>query len=297
MSGKKNGDRSGDTRHPPPAEQRGAGRRSEEGERETLRKRLGKIRHKIVVMSGKGGVGKSTVAVNAAMSLALEGYMVGLLDLDIHGPSIPRMLNMEGARLTAAEDALLPPFYVDNLKVMSIGFMLKRASDAVIWRGPAKMLMVKQFLMDVEWGELDYLVIDSPPGTGDEPLSIFQLIEDLCGAVIVTTPQAVSVIDVGRAITFCRRLNISVIGLVENMSGMRCPHCGKDIELFKTGGGEKLAAEAGVPLLSRIPIDPEIVETSDTGVPYVYRNAKSETAAAMEKIAAAIIAKTTTPAA
>jgi ATP-binding protein involved in chromosome partitioning len=240
-----------------------------ETEQTQIRRRMAKIKHKILILSGKGGVGKSTVAVNLAASLALNNSKVGLLDIDIHGPSIPKILNLEDKKLTAFGDTIMPLPVSANLVVMSIGFMLKDKDDPVIWRGPMKYQMIKQFLRDVEWSNLDYLIVDSPPGTGDEPLSIAQLIEKLDGAVIVTTPQQLAITDVRKAVSFCRQLYIPVIGVIENMSGFVCPKCGNNTDIFESGGGEKFAKEMNVPFLGRIPIDPKIVKACDSGRPYV----------------------------
>jgi len=258
-------------------------------EREALRERLCNIKHKIIILSGKGGVGKSTVAVNLAMSLSLAGRKVGLLDIDIHGPSIPRLLNMESVKINAMGNLLIPAYSENHIKVMSIGLLLGEGDQAVIWRGPMKMKIIKQFLKDVEWGELDYLIIDSPPGTGDEPLSICQLIEDADGAIIVTTPQELSLIDVRRSITFCRKLNLSVLGVIENMSGFVCPHCSNVVDIFKKGGGEVMAHEMSVPFLGSIPIDSDIVEACDAGQPYISHYSSSETAKSFAKITRPII--------
>jgi len=257
-------------------------------ERQALASRLCRIRHKVLVLSGKGGVGKSTVAVNLAVSLSLAGKRVGLLDVDIHGPSIPRMLGLEGQRLEVENQALVP-LEIGDLKVVSIGLLLSGRSDAVIWRGPLKMGVIKQFLKDVEWGELDYLVIDSPPGTGDEPLSVCQLIPDADGAVIVTTPQEVALSDVRRCVNFCRQLRMSVLGVVENMSGFACPQCGQVTDIFKAGGGERMAGEMGVRFLGRIPIDPRIAQACDDGRPYVHHYAETLTARAFQQVIAPIL--------
>jgi Mrp family chromosome partitioning ATPase len=253
-------------------------------ERQALQKRLRKIKHKVLVLSGKGGVGKSTVAVNLAVALASQGKQVGLLDIDIHGPNVPKMLGVEGERLTGEPESLHPYPYSDNLKLMSIAFLLQSPDSAVIWRGPLKWNVIKQFLKDVEWGELDYLIVDAPPGTGDEPLSVCQLIEDADGAVIVTTPQDVSVMDVRKCINFCRQLNLPVLGVVENMSGFVCPHCGKSTDLFKKGGGEKMAGELGVPFLGAVPLDPVVVESGDSGAPIVSASPDSAPAKAFAQI-------------
>jgi Mrp family chromosome partitioning ATPase/predicted Fe-Mo cluster-binding NifX family protein len=257
-------------------------------ERRALKSRLCRIKHKVIVLSGKGGVGKSTVAVNLAVSLMLAGKRVGLLDVDIHGPSVPKMLKLEGTPVQAEEGCIIP-VELGDLKVMSIGFLLQDQDDAIIWRGPMKMGVIKQFLKDVEWGDLDYLIIDAPPGTGDEPLSVCQLIEDADGAVVVTTPQDVALAAVRKSITFCRQLNLPVLGVVENMSGFVCPHCGKVTEVFKSGGGERMAKEMGVPFLGRIPMDPAIGEACDDGKPYVRYYARTETAKAFGRIVVPIL--------
>jgi ATP-binding protein involved in chromosome partitioning len=247
-------------------------------EQEDLSRRMAQIHHKILVLSGKGGVGKSTVAANLAVSLALAGHRTGLLDVDIHGPSIPKLLNIEGRPVSVKDEAIVPIEFGDNLKIMSIGLLLQSDKDAVIWRGPMKMGVIRQFLKDVEWGELDYLIIDSPPGTGDEPLSVCQLVGEADGAIIVTTPQDLAIADVRKAVTFCRTLRMPILGIIENMSGFACPKCGEVTHIFKQGGGERLALEMLVPFLGSIPIDPQIVEASDTGKPYLYFYSKTETA-------------------
>lgn len=257
-------------------------------EQEALNQRLRRIRHKILVMSGKGGVGKSTVAANMAISLALAGKHVGLLDVDIHGPSIPKMLHLESVEVQIADGAILPVVHA-GLKVMSIGFLLRDRDEAVIWRGPMKMTVIKQFLKDVEWGELDYLIIDSPPGTGDEPLSVCQLAAPVDGAVVVTTPQDVATADVRKSINFCHQLKLNVLGVVENMSGFVCPKCGEVTDIFKSGGGERMASEMAVPFLGRIPIDPAVGEACDAGKAFVYHYSRTETAKAFEKVIAPML--------
>jgi len=252
-------------------------------DRRKLQSHLCRIRHKIVVMSGKGGVGKSTVAVNLAVALMLAGKRVGLLDVDIHGPSVPTMLGLEDETVHSSETEMLP-IELGDLKVMSIGFLLKHQDDAVIWRGPLKMGVIKQFLKDVAWGELDYLIIDSPPGTGDEPLSVCQLIDSMAGAVVVTTPQKVAAVDVRKSITFCRQLQVPVLGVVENMSGFVCPKCGELTPIFRANGGKNLALEMGVPFLGKIPLDPQIGEACDAGRAYLHHFAGTPTAAAMRAI-------------
>ena len=248
------------------------------------------IHHKILVMSGKGGVGKSTVAANLAIALALQGRRVGLLDVDIHGPSIPKMLHLEEAEIGANETGWIQPVELAGVKMMSIGLLLRDRDAAVIWRGPLKMGAIKQFLEEVEWGELDYLIIDSPPGTGDEPLSVCQLAAPLDGAVVVTTPQDVSTADVRRSISFCRQFDLRVLGVIENMSGFVCPHCGTLTDIFKSGGGERMAESMGVPFLGRIPIDPAIGVACDDGKPFVYHYNKTETAKAFAGIVEPLLA-------
>lgn len=258
-------------------------------DRQELAQRMCHIKHKILVLSGKGGVGKSTVAVNLAVSLMLAGKRVGLLDVDIHGPSIPKMLRLEGAPVLNEGNVILP-VELGDMKVLSLGFFLRSTDDAVIWRGPMKMGVIKQFLKDVDWGELDYLIIDSPPGTGDEPLSVCQLVENADGAIIVTTPQDISIADVRRSISFCRTLHMPVLGVVENMSGFACPHCGNVTNIFKTGGGKRMADEMGVPFLGPIPLDPQVGEACDAGTPYVHHFARTETAKAFGRVIQPILA-------
>ncbi len=248
-------------------------RKSEQGFYESdkntlLDRRLGKIKNKILVISGKGGVGKSTVAVNIASVLASEGKKVGILDVDIHGPSIPLMLGVHGATLYGEGEDILP-ITIGSLKIMSVGFLLKSHNDPVIWRGPMKMNMITQFLQDVKWGDLDYLIIDCPPGTGDEPLSVCQLIKNPTGAVVVTTPQNVAINDVRKSISFCNSLDLPVLGVIENMSGFKCPKCGEISNIFSEGGAEKMASELKVPFLGKIPIEAEIVVSGDSGRPFV----------------------------
>lgn len=262
-------------------------RKPEESQEEFLRRQkieasLCKIRHTFLVLSGKGGVGKSTVAVNLAMSLAMEGYKVGLLDIDIHGPSVPTMLGLTRELVFQSDEGgdLEPVRLSENLSVMSIGFFLERNDQAVVWRGPMKTGMIRQFLADVNWGNLDALIVDCPPGTGDEPLSIIQAIPNADGAIVVTTPQEVALADVRRSISFCRLLKLPVIGLVENMSGLICPHCSKSVPLFKQGGGKKLAAEMDIPFLGAVPLDPTLVTAADNGEPYIAKYRESAAARA-----------------
>lgn len=231
---------------------------------------LGKIKNKILVMSGKGGVGKSTVSVNLAIGLANKGYKVGLMDVDLHGPDICRMLSLTG-RMEGmhTKEGLMPPMmYNDNLKVISLESMLENRDDPIIWRGPLKNQAIRQFVADVAWEDLDYLVIDAPPGTGDEPMAVAHTIKD-ARALVVTTPQQIALADVRKSINFCKHVKMEIVGLVENMSGFICPHCDKPVDIFKTGGGEKLASEFSIPFLGRIPVDPKVVVAGDDGAPYL----------------------------
>ncbi len=279
------------------AQKKRPGERDEDfHDRQALLSRLCQIEHKIMVLSGKGGVGKSTVAVNIAAALAMEGKRVGLLDVDIHGPSVPRLLAIKDTPLPGGENTLCPvqiAFRPGTLSVMSIGFLLNER-DAVIWRGPRKHGLIKQFLRDVEWGELDYLVIDAPPGTGDEPLAIAELISNADGAVVVTTPQQVAIQDVRRCIVFCGQLDLAVIGVVENMSGFSCPKCGEAFKIFGGAGGRAIAEEMDVPYLGAIPIDPEVVVACDGGTPMVQAKPDSETAKAFGRIVQTLLERTDT---
>lgn len=253
-------------------------------ERSRLEATMALVKHKFMVLSGKGGVGKSSVTVNLAVTLAKEGFGVGIMDADIHGPNVPKMMGVEEKRLVGNQDGLVPIKAESGVKVMSVAFLLRNKDDAIIWRGPLKHSLIKQFLGDVFWGPLDYLIIDLPPGTGDEALSTAHLIQDVDGAIIVTTPQDVALLDARKSITFCRQLNIPLIGVVENMGGFTCPHCHQGIDLFKIGGGEKAAQDMGVPFLGRIPLDPGIVISTDDGVPFVGKNPESKVAEAFHQI-------------
>jgi len=257
--------------------------------RRQLQARLAPIRHKILVLSGKGGVGKSTVAVNLAAALRFSGKRVGLLDVDIHGPSIPTLLGLEREMIQAGEEGLRP-IEKDGLKVMSLGFLLRNPDDAVIWRGPIKMGVINQFLKDVEWGGLDYLIIDCPPGTGDEPLSVCQLIGTLDGAVVVTTPQKVAAVDVRKSITFCRQLKVPVLGVVENMSGFVCPQCGTLTPILRAGGGQRIAEDMQVPFLGSIPMDPQIAEACDNGQAFIQHFSDSPTAKILREVIQPVLA-------
>lgn len=252
---------------------------------------LTRIENTLMILSGKGGVGKSTVAVNIAAALAASDRQVGLLDIDIHGPSIPTLLNLERSVVPGtSEKGLIPVRYNDNLKVMSIEFVMKDQTDeAVIWRGPMKHRMIRQFIAEADWGQLDYLIVDAPPGTGDEPLSICQMAPPRSKAVIVTTPQRVAVKDVKKSIRFCKTLGMPVFGIVENMSGFVCPDCGATHDLFKRGGGADLARETGFRFLGRIPIDPRLVTASDEGKPFVLEYPTSPTTRAFDEIIAPML--------
>ncbi len=250
---------------------------------------LGKIKNKILVMSGKGGVGKSTVSVNLALGLAEKGYQVGLMDVDIHGPDVVRMLNMKGnLDPNQSADGLIPPLqYNDRLKVVSLEYMMRDRDEAIIWRGPLKIQAIRQFVADMDWGELDYLIIDAPPGTGDEPLSVAQTIPHV-KAVVVTTPQKVALADVRKSINFCKAVKVEIVGVVENMSGFVCPHCDQTVDIFKSGGGEDLARELDLPFLGKIPMDPKVVLAGDDGLPYLSSGADSPAAKAFAKVVTAV---------
>jgi len=254
-----------------------------------ITKNLGKIKHKIFVLSGKGGVGKSTVSANVALSLVQNGYNVGLMDCDIHGPSIPKILGIEDKRPMSTENGIEPVLVSPKLKVMSMGFLLQDRDSPVIWRGPLKMTAIKQFISDFNWGDLDYLIVDLPPGTGDEPLSIAQLIPNSDGAVIVTTPQDVALLSVRKSINFVKQMNTPVIGIVENMSGFTCPHCNKTIDIFKKDGGLKTSKDFNIPFLGKIPLDPKIVESGDSGVSFMNEDSTSDTVKAFEAITERIV--------
>ncbi len=266
-------------------------------ERMKMAQRMGKIKHKIVVMSGKGGVGKSTVASNLACVLADQGK-VGLVDADVTGPDIAMIMGVEDAEVVSKEvgsETLMEPVTGPNgVKVISMAHLIDR-DTAVVWRGPLKIKALKQMLSDVDWGELDYLVIDLPPGTSDEPLSIAQEIPDADGAVVVTTPQEVSLLDVRKSISFAKAVNLPILGVVENMSGLVCPHCGKEIDVFKVGGGEAAAKELGLTFLGRIPLDPRIVVGGDSGKPFVIENPDSEATKAFRGVVAKLKAQLKEP--
>lgn len=245
---------------------------------------LNNIKHKIIILSGKGGVGKSTVSANIALLLSKKGYNVGLLDGDLHGPSIPKILGADNKKPEFTQEAILPVSASPNLKIMSMAFLISDPDSPVIWRGPMKMGALKQFIIDVHWGNLDYLLIDMPPGTGDEPLSIIQLIPDTDGAIIVTTPQDVALLSVRKSVNFVKKMNIPLIGIIENMSGFNCPHCNNTVDIFKTGGGLVASRDLHATFLGKIPIDPDIVEMGDQGTTYKILNENSSTAKTFQKI-------------
>jgi len=229
---------------------------------------LARIKHKLFIMSGKGGVGKSSVTVNLAAALAAKGFKVGVLDVDIHGPSVPTLLGLKGTLDVDRGSLVMPKQYNENLSAVSMESLLKDPDQAVLWRGPMKTSAIRQFVSDVQWGDLDFLLIDSPPGTGDEPMTVLKTIPDaLC--VVVTTPQEVSLSDVRKSINFLQYANANILGVVENMSGLVCPHCNKSIDLFKKGGGEELAEKYGLDFLGAIPLDPATVVAGDRGTPVV----------------------------
>lgn len=260
-------------------------------EDEALRARLGRIAFKILVLSGKGGVGKSTVAANLAVALAVSGKRVGLLDVDVHGPSIPKLLGLEKRSMEFDGEALRPVIGPSGVKVASLGFLLKTTRDAVVWRGPMKYKAIRELLGGVVWEDLDVLVVDCPPGTGDEPLSVAQSVGRPAAAIVVTTPQQVAIADVRRSITFCEQVGLPVLGIVENMSGYVCPKCGESTALFKTGGGRQLATEMKAPFLGVIPIDPQIVDSGDGGTPFVELFAESQTGCAFAEILKSVLSR------
>jgi Mrp family chromosome partitioning ATPase len=255
-------------------------------EEQRLKLNMSRIKRKIAVISGKGGVGKSTVTVNLAMAFAMHGYAnnVGILDADITGPCVPKMLGLHGQRLLGSAAGISPALGPMGIKVVSMDFLLPSDESPVIWRGPLKMKAISQFLSDIAWGELEFLFIDLPPGTGDEPLSIMQLIPEMDGVIIVTIASEVSQIVVKKAVTFSRQLGIPIIGVIENMSGFVCPKCGTDIDIFKVGGGKKIADDLSVPFLGRIPIDPEICRDSDNGVAFIIEHVDSPATKAFTEI-------------
>jgi ATP-binding protein involved in chromosome partitioning len=249
---------------------------------------LEKIKHKFLVMSGKGGVGKTSVSVNLSMALAKKGYKVGLMDVDIHGPDVPRMLGLKGMLDLNEQRKLTPMSFSENLTAVSLESLIPNKDDAIIWRGPMKHQVIRQFISDVEWGKLDHLIIDSPPGTGDEPLSVAQTISD-ARAIIVTTPQEISLADVRKSINFCKTVNLEIFGIIENMSGFDCPHCGETVDIFGSGGGEKTATAFNIPFLGKIPFDPKVVSCGDSGSSYQDMNPDSAVTKAFAAVVGEIV--------
>jgi len=249
-----------------------------------IKDKISKIKYVLIVISGKGGVGKTSVAVNLGYALSLLEKKVGILDIDIHGPNIAKMLGIENKSIYGLESGIEPVAVTFNLKAVSLALTGYHPDQPVIWRGPMKTALIRQFLGDVNWGELDYLIVDSPPGTGDEPLSICQLIPKISGAIIVTTPQDVAILDSRKSVLFAQELKVPVVGIIENMSGFTCPYCHNQIDIFKKGGGEKSAFELKVPFLGRMPFEPELVELADKGIPFVSFQEKSKSAEAFRGI-------------
>jgi Mrp family chromosome partitioning ATPase len=236
---------------------------------------LARIKHKIFVLSGKGGVGKSSVSANLAAVLSKKGYRTGLMDVDVHGPSIAQMLGMKDLLdITPDQRRLVPKQVNGNLKAVSVQALMQDKDQAIIWRGPAKAGMIQQFVGMVDWGDLDFLVIDAPPGTGDEPLTVVQTIPEALG-VIVTTPQEVALADIRKSISFCKTVKLKTLGIVENMSGFQCPHCGESIDLFMNGGGERTARQHGLTFLGSIPFDTGVVVSGDQGVPIMFQDTET----------------------
>lgn len=252
-------------------------------QQDMIKKSLAKIKHKIFILSGKGGVGKSSVSANLAASLSKKGYKVGLMDVDVHGPSIGQMFGMTELLDISPNQMLLPKQVNENLKVVSVQALMQDKDQAIIWRGPAKTGMIQQFVGAVEWGDLDFLVIDAPPGTGDEPLTVVQTIPEALG-VIVTTPQEVALADIRKSISFCKTVKLKTLGIIENMAAFKCPHCNESIELFSSGGGERTARKEGLEFLGSIPFDTQVVASGDKGVPLLLGDVESEFAKAFEKI-------------
>jgi ATP-binding protein involved in chromosome partitioning len=265
-----------------------SGNESQKAEDSAINRSLSRINHKLLVMSGKGGVGKSSLAVNLAVGLSLKGFKVGLMDVDLHGPSIPRLLGLNSQKPLQQNAGISPVLFSEKLKVISIGVLMPGNDTPVIWRGPLKIGVIRQFIADVIWGDLDYLVIDSPPGTGDEPLTVAQTIPD-AQAVIVTTPQEISLADVRKSINFCHEVHLPIMGLVENMSGFICAHCGQESAIFKKDGGKRTAVAMGVPFLGSIPFDMHLMELGDQGQAYLIHNPTPAVQEALEGIIGKII--------
>ena len=258
---------------------------SKKNQEDALKGSLQKIKHKFMIMSGKGGVGKTSISVNLSIALAKKGFNVGIMDVDLHGPDVPKMLGLKGTLDLGKNDKLNPMNYAENLKAVSIESLTARKDDAIIWRGPLKNSAIRQFIGEVEWGELDFLIVDSPPGTGDEPLTVAQTISD-AKAIIVTTPQEISLADVRKSISFCKTVNLEIFGLIENMSGFTCPHCNKMVDIFGSGGGERTARTIGIPFLGRIPFDHKMVACGDEGISFQERYKDSQVTKVFAEISA-----------
>jgi len=253
-------------------------------QKKRVREKMARVKHKIMIMSGKGGVGKSTITANLAAALAKRGYRVGILDSDIHGPSIPKILGIQGKHPQKAETGITPLTTNHGVKVISMDLFLSSSEDPLIWRGPLKMKAIRQLLSDVDWGELDYLLVDLPPGTGDEPINIAQLMPEMDGALIITAPSALSQHVVRKAVTMAQRMRIPIVGIIENMSGFVCPNCGEKHSLLGSGGGEQISKEMNIRHLGKIPIDPKIAENTDQGTPFALSNPESEAAKIFNEI-------------
>jgi len=256
-----------------------------------LQGNLDRIKHKLIVISGKGGVGKSTIAVNVAYGLALQGKKVGILDVDIHGPSIAKMLGIEGKRLKMPEEGKFPPPVEvrENLFALTIAILIENPDEPIIWRGPLKIGAIKQFMQDIEWPELDFLIVDSPPGTGDEPLSVIQTLKNVDGSLIVSTPQDLALLDARKTIKFSQKMNVPVLGIIENMSAFICPHCNEKIDIFAGMGVEKAAKDFNIEILGKIPLDTNIVKSGDTGKSYLETFDKSVSSLEFQNIVKKII--------
>ncbi len=266
----------------------GGGQGAPDPQEENIGKARSLIKNKLIVMSGKGGVGKSSFATNLAVALAAKGFSTGLLDVDLHGPSIAGMLGIDGLLDVDENQQVVPKMVGDRLKVVSMQSLMKEPDQAVIWRGPAKTGVIRQFIGDVRWGALDFLIVDSPPGTGDEPLSVAQTIVG-AKALIVTTPQDVALADVRKSINFCRTVNLELVGLVENMGPFACPCCGKTVELFKSRGGRITAETMGVNFLGTLPFDAQVVKTCDEGTPIAAGADRGPFVEALEKVVQAVV--------
>lgn len=261
---------------------------AQDDQQRLVKEALSKIKNKFLVMSGKGGVGKSSIAANIAMLLAQKGFKVGLMDVDVHGPSIAQIMGLSGLLDITQDKQLIPVQKGENLKVISMQSLMQEKNQAVIWRGPVKAGLIHQFIGNVKWGNLDYLIIDSPPGTGDEPLTVVQAISD-AKAIIITTPQEVALADVRKSINFCKTVNLETLGIIENMGPFTCPGCKTAISLFKNGGGEKTAKEMDIPFLGTLPFEPAVVEACDDGKPIVSEKADSAFTVALDKIVSGMV--------